>query len=147
MTTILLDSPDVQSKDREAVRKSIRDNAVFTTAFLTMNSLATVVASYGLLEEHAAVVIGAMVIATLLGPIIGIALALVDGDNSLLGKSLLAEAGGVILVLGISVLVGLLHRDAPLTREIISRTKPTLFDLVIALAGGAAGAYATVSPR
>jgi|SRR5208337_1604543 multisubunit Na+/H+ antiporter MnhF subunit len=73
MSTYLIEPPDEQCTSREAFRKSIHDNAVFSTAFLTMNALATVVACYGLLEESAAV-IGAIVIATLLGPITGIAL-------------------------------------------------------------------------
>ncbi len=147
MSTYLIDPPDEQCTSREAVRKNIHDNAVFSTAILTMNALATVVACYGLLEDSAAVVIGAMVIATLLGPITGIALALVDGDNGLFRKALLAEASGVVLVLCMALLIGVIHRDAPLTREILARTRPMLLDLIIALAGGAAGAYASASPR
>ncbi len=147
MSTYLIEPPDEQCTSREAVRKDIHDNAVFSTAFLTMNALATVVACYGLLEDSAAVVIGAMVIATLLGPITGFALALVDGDNGLLRKALLAEASGVVLVLCMALLIGVIHRDAPLTREILARTRPTLLDVIIALAGGAAGAYASASPR
>src|SRR5208337_3518930 len=116
MSTYLIEPPDEQCTSREAVRKDIHDNAVFSTAFLTMNALATVVACYGLLEDSA-VVIGAMVIATLLGPITGIVLALVDGDNGLLRKALLAEASGVVLVLCMALLIGVIHRGAPLTRE------------------------------
>ncbi|MFI5455056.1 MAG: TIGR00341 family protein [Isosphaerales bacterium] len=147
MSTISIEPPDEHYTSREAVRKNIQDNAVFSRAFLTMNVLAAVVACYGLLEDSAAVVIGAMVIATLLGPITGIALALVVGDNGLLRKALLAEATGVVLVLGMALVIGVIHRDAPLTREILSRTRPTLLDLIIDLAGGAAGAYASASPR
>lgn len=43
--------------------------------------------------------------------------------------------------------IGLLHRDIPITHEILARTAPNLIDLMVALAGGAAGAYASVSPR
>lgn len=136
------------SKHAQAVvRESIRSNASLSTAYITMNALATVVAGYGLLSNSAAVVIGAMIIAMLLGPITGIALALVDGDNSLLRKSMAAEAIGVTVVLVVAFAIGYIHRDIPLTAEILSRTKPNLLDLMIALAGGAAGAYATVSPK
>jgi uncharacterized hydrophobic protein (TIGR00271 family) len=147
MSTFPLSPTDELGASPEAIRKNIHDNAVFNTAFLIMNALATVVACYGLLEDSAAVVVGAMVIATLLGPITGIALALVDGDNKLLRAALLAEATGAILVLCIALIIGVTHRDAPLTREILSRTTPTLFDLMIALAAGAAGAYASASSR
>jgi len=147
MSTFPLGLPDELCASPEAIRKNIHDNAVFNSAFLIMNALATVVACYGLLEDSAAVVVGAMVIATLLGPITGIALALVDGDNNLLRAGLLAEATGAILVLCIALIIGVTHRDAPLTREILSRTTPRLFDLMIALAAGAAGAYASASSR
>jgi uncharacterized membrane protein len=53
----------------------------------------------------------------------------------------------VAIVLSISVIVGMIHQDIPLGRAIISRTAPNIMDLVIALAGVAAGAYATISPR
>ncbi len=121
--------------------------AAFTPAYALMNSLAAVVASYGLLQDSTAVVIGAMIIAMLLGPISGMALALVEGDNTLLRKSLLAEVGGSVLVLTIAFLIGRIHADLPLGKEITARTTPNILDLAIALAAGAAGAYATISPR
>jgi uncharacterized hydrophobic protein (TIGR00271 family) len=88
-----------------------------------------------------------MIIATLIGPIMGIALAFVDGDVKLLRSAILAESLGVGIVCLIGYFVGRLHHDLPLTQEVLSRTKPNLLDLAIAVAGGAAGAYATVSPR
>jgi uncharacterized hydrophobic protein (TIGR00271 family) len=135
------------TEHRDAVRENIRSNAVINRSFVTMNALATVIACYGLFEDSTAVVIGAMVVATLLGPISGIALALIDGDRGLFRDAMLAEAGGVLLVLFLALVIGVVHRDAPITHEMISRTSPTLFDLIIALAGGAAGAYASASPR
>lgn len=112
-----------------------------------MNIFATIVACYGLLADNAAVVIGAMIIALLLEPIIGIALGLIDGDNQLLFKALLAEIAGIALVLIIAFIIGKIHQDIPLGKEIYSRTAPNLLDLIVALASGAAGAYAIVSPR
>lgn len=133
--------------EADPVRESIRENAAFGPAFITMNALSAVMASYGLLENSVAVVIGAMIVAMLLGPITGIALALVDADNKLLRDSLLAEAGGVAIVLAISIVIGLIHKDIPYGTTILSRTNPNILDLAIALSGGAAGAYAMVSPR
>ncbi len=132
---------------RRNVRQEIAENAAFSRVYVIMNALATVVACYGLLQDSAAVVIGAMIIAMLLGPIAGIALALVDGDMALLRRAALAEVGGVLLVLGIAFILGKIHRTLPLTQELLARTTPNILDLMIALAGGAAGAYATVSPR
>lgn len=129
------------------VRLQIDDASAFDIPFVVMNTLATIVASYGLLANSPAVVIGAIIIAMLLGPISGVGLALVVGDQKLLRKASTAILGGVVVVLMTSFVIGLVHRDVPVTHEIISRTAPNLFDLMIALAGGAAGAYATISPR
>lgn len=131
----------------EKVCRSIKDNSALTAPYILMNVLATIVASYGLFENSAAVVIGAMVIATLLGPITGIALALVSGDSTLLVTSILAETCGAAGVLTVALCIGLIHRELPLTNQILSRTSPNIMDLMIALGGGAAGAYATISPR
>ena len=112
-----------------------------------MNLLATIVASYGLIQNSTAVVIGAMIIAMLLGPINGLALAFNDGNIKLLRRAGSAEAVGVIIVLVTSMVIGKIHQDIPATNEILSRTAPNILDLLIALAGGAAGAYALVSPK
>ena len=130
---------------RTEVREAIRDGASFTTTFVAMNILATVIACYGLLVDSAAGIIGAMVVALLLGPIAGVGLALVDGDQSLLRKSLLAELGGVVVVMGTAFLIGLVHKDMPAGRELLARTSPGFPDLMIALAGGAAAALASTS--
>ena len=132
---------------QETVRQAIHDNAALTVPYLIMNALAAIVACYGLLENSVAVIIGAMLIALLMGPITGMALALVDGDQALLRRALLAEAGGAALVLFLSFIIGTVHREVTLGSEILGRTTPSILDLVIALAGGAAGAYATISRR
>jgi uncharacterized hydrophobic protein (TIGR00271 family) len=137
----------VEETPHEIIRRSIHGNSALNLPYLLMNGLAAIVASYGLLENSAAVIIGAMIIALLLGPITGIALALVDADSLLLRRSLLAELSGVALVLTISFVIGKIHGEMTLGSEVIGRTAPNILDLIIALAGGAAGAYATISPR
>jgi uncharacterized hydrophobic protein (TIGR00271 family) len=112
-----------------------------------MNGLATVVACYGLFSNSPAVVIGAMIIAMLLGPIAGVSLGLVDGDNALVSQALPTLLGGFMVVYGIAFLLGMIHHDLPLTDEIYARTTPNLMDLLIALGGGAAGAYSMISAR
>lgn len=136
---------DIEQK--QATREQIHQNASLTFPYMLMNALATIIACYGLLADSTAVVIGAMVIAMLLGPITGIALGLVDGDNQLLRKAFLAEIVGAATVLAIAFAIGKLHPDIPLGKEIMARTAPNIIDLIIALAGGAAGAYAIASPR
>ena len=141
-------STDVEASTvQNSVRENIYENASLSVPFIIMNILATIVASYGLLANSTAVVIGAMVIATLLGPIMGIALGLLESHPRLLRKAVLSEVFGVVLVLGVSFLIGCFYQKIPSGSELLSRTSPNTFDLVIALAGGAAGAYAMVSPR
>ena len=141
------EAPPDAPRDREAIRREIREGAAFCGTFILMNALAAVVASYGLLMDSAAVVIGAMIIAMLLGPITAIALALVEGDRLLLRTALLTEVGGAVLVFAIALGIGWIHRALPLKAEIMARTAPNLMDLIVALAGGAAGAYAMITPR
>jgi len=112
-----------------------------------MNALAATIASYGLFANSPAVVIGAMLVAMLMGPIVGVSLALVDSDARILLKSLLSLLSGVVGVLVTAFVIGTVHKDMPITSEIMARTAPNFLDLMIALAGGAAGAYATVSFR
>lgn len=135
------------SRTHAEIRDSIAGNAGFDRPFITMNALAAIVACYGLLANSSAVVIGAMIIATLLGPISAFSLALVDGELALQRRALSALFGGTLLVLGISFIIGVISREVPLTREILARTEPTILDLAIAVAGGAAGTYAVISRR
>jgi uncharacterized hydrophobic protein (TIGR00271 family) len=137
----------LSARSQEAILRTVREECQPTGVFWLMNALSSVIARYSLLANSAAVVIGAMFVAMLLGPISGVALGLNDGDRPLLRRALHTLVGGVVWIFAIAVLVGLVHRDVPLTGEILSRTDASLFDLIIALAGGAAGAVAVLSPR
>jgi uncharacterized hydrophobic protein (TIGR00271 family) len=130
---------------QEETRTTIQRGASLTLTFAVMNCLATIIACYGLLADSTAGIIGAMVVALLLGPIEGIGLALVDADMLLLRKSLLAGLVGVTIVMATAFLIGFLHRDIPLGHEILARTQPGSADLAIALAGGIAATVATIS--
>ncbi|MGO2279188.1 MULTISPECIES: DUF389 domain-containing protein [unclassified Psychrobacter] len=136
-----------QKVDYPEVRVRIEANALPSKMYFIMNILSAIIASYGLVTNSAAVVIGAMLVAMMLGPITGIALAIIDHRMPLLRKSLFTVIVGVSLVVLVGFIVGWLHKDQPLTAEILSRTQPTSMDLMIALAGGTAGAYAMVSPH
>lgn len=137
----------LQSQWQETVRENIREDASFSKAHLLMNALAATIASYGLFANSPAVVIGAMIVAMLLGPIVGISLALVDSDPKILLKSLLSLLSGIVAVLVTAFVIGTVHNDMLITSEIMARTVPNFLDLMIALTGGVAGAYATVSFR
>jgi uncharacterized hydrophobic protein (TIGR00271 family) len=139
--------PQPRASNLEDARTGIRANAALSAPYMIMNTLAAIVACYGLLENSSAVIIGAMIIAQLLGPITGSALAIMDGDRLLLRNALIAEVVGAACVVVIGYVIGRIHVQVTVGSEIMSRTSPNIMDLIIALAGGAAGAYATVSPR
>lgn len=113
------------------------------SAYWTMLVLSAVIASAGVIGDSTATVIGAMIIAPLATPIMGIGLALSTGSSRLLGRSLLFVACGAVVVVGIGFLVSLFMPDATnvLTNsQITSRTSPRLVDLLAAMATGMAGA-------
>jgi uncharacterized membrane protein len=80
---------------RTEIRANIALNSEFDVACIVMNGLAALVACYGFFENSPTVVIGAMIIAMLLGPLAGVSLALVDRDNPLLGRALGTLSGGI----------------------------------------------------
>lgn len=121
--------------------------AVPSLSFYFLLGLSGVIATLGLLANSVAIIIGAMIIAPLIGPITGIAFATTVANRRLLRRSFLTLATGVIFTVLISWLIALLIGLKPVTPEILARTNPTLIDLVIALAAGAAGAFANTRRR
>lgn len=107
--------------------------------------LSAIVATIGVLRDNLAVVIGAMVIAPLLGPNVALSLATTLGDGDLASTALKANAVGIALALALSFGVGLILDVDPTIHEIASRTKVGLSDIVLALAAGGAGSLAFTS--
>lgn len=138
---------EARAQEMGDIRAGIVRDARFDASYVIMNALAAIIASYGLLADSTSGVIGAMLVAMLLGPIVGLGLAMVDGDFALLRRASGSLAGGVAIVVLCSFLIGLLHSDIPAGKELLARTHPNYLDLMIALAGGSVGAYAAVSPR
>ncbi len=128
-------------------RRSAEDAAALDGTYLLMNAAATLIAGFGLFEDSPAVIIGAMLIAALLGPIQGIAMALAEADLKLLRVALTAEIVGASLVLVLGIALGTIDRTSPLGHEILSRTAPNILDLLIGLVGGAAASFAAATPR
>lgn len=133
--------------DHKQVRLNIQVDALPSKTFFIMNALAAVIAAYGLLSDSTAVVIGAMLVAMMLGPIAGISLALIDSRWILFRTAFQTLTLGILMIYGIGFLIGILHPNIAITNEIMARTHPNSLDLMSALAGGAAGAFASVSPR
>lgn len=113
-----------------------------TPMFLAMVVLSTVVAAVGLLRDNVSAIIGAMVIAPLLGPNAALALATTLADWRLAVRALSSSIVGLLLAFGMSAALGHYWDIDVTVREISVRTEITLFDLAIALAAGVAGSLA-----
>ena len=113
------------------------------SAFWTMLTLSGVIAVAGVLGDSNATVIGAMIIAPLGVPIMGIALGIVLGNGGLVARSGAFVTGGVVLVVGIGLVASaMLPRTTDLLTnpQVTGRTSPTLVDMIAAIATGLAGA-------
>lgn len=139
------DAGHAATATREELYSQIEKGARVDTNFLLLTFLSTVVAAIGLIEDNLAVVVGAMVIAPLLGPNIALALASTLGDSKLLWKALQANLVGIGLAFLLSLLIGMfwpvdIGRGEMLlgSREILARTDVGLDGVALALASGAA---------
>ncbi len=139
--------PDLTGEAGKVLRRAVREDGQITKSYMLMCGLSAGIATLGLLQSSTAVVIGAMLISPLMGPIasMGFGFASLDGRQ-------IREAAKVIAIgAAIGILTGILLtwlspiRNA--TSEIVARTEPTLLDLVVAVFSGIAGAYATVQQK
>ncbi len=134
--------PSLDRSEQIEVYRTMRRGARPDVDFFVLIVLSSVIATLGLLQNSAAVIIGAMLVAPLMTPILAISLGVVRGDVRLLRLSLESALKGITLAVVVAVGMTLLTPRAELTPEIMARTRPTLLDLIVALASGAAGAYA-----
>lgn len=136
-------------EERRTTIQRVEDNSSPGPSYYILLVLSTLIAAYGLISNSTATVIGAMIVAPLMGPILGLGLAMVRNDSRTFYKALTAEVSGVFIVIltgaAVAGLVSTDNIDFGLS-EIAGRTRPTLYDLAIGLAAGLAGAYCTVHP-
>jgi uncharacterized hydrophobic protein (TIGR00341 family) len=140
-----------QDQGKKAVSKSIRVSREelysdaeqltrFSSVFVLLTVFSALVASIGILRNNVVFIIGAMVIAPVLGPNVGLSLATALGDVDLSRKAIRAISVGVLVALVFSVVLGFILSVDPLTPELFSRTQVSFGDLVLALAAGSAAA-------
>jgi len=124
------------------INRKLWRGAVPSLSFYTLLSLSGVISTFGLLANSAATIIGAMIIAPLMGPIIAIAYSMVAANQRLLKRSSFTLIKGVLLTVLISIVITKLVGIRTFGSEIMGRTSPTLLDLGVALAAGGAGGFA-----
>ena len=128
--------------DVEGTVRRISGSAALTAENLWLLVCSAILASIGLDTSSAAVIIGAMLISPLMGPILGVGLGMGVTDRGLLQRSLRELAIGTAFSIGASALYFAASPLAVATPELISRTRPTLLDVGVAFFGGLAGVIA-----
>ena len=137
----------IATTDRIAVLDHVDEGGRLGPRYAFMTVMSCGIAMLGLLQGSAAVIIGAMLISPLMGPIIELGMGLATFDFRTVRESLATMAAGVALALAIAILIVLLSPLQEATGEILARTRPTFFDLLVAVFSGLAGAYATVTRK
>lgn len=133
--------------ERLELTQRIETGAEGGVDFVVMMALAALLASLGLLQGSTAVVIGAMLVAPLMGPLIGAGMALIQGNRALFVKAMQVAALGTAVGFGLSVVFGVLNPGYEPSLELEARGTPDVLDLVIALASGMVAAYAAARPN
>lgn len=141
--------PKVPRDQVNQLRHELLLDSQLSLNYLVLAIFSCIIATIGLITNSPAVIIGAMIVAPLMMPLRGLALAAVEGDFRLFRCSVISIAVGAILAIALAALV---HRivglpESGFASEILNRTQPNLADLGVALAAGAVSAFAKIRPR
>lgn len=137
----------VGTVDQAEVIERRREDCLMSERYLFMTAMSAGIAVLGLLLSSPAVVIGAMLLSPLMGPIMGLGFALAIGDYHWLRQSARSLAWGTVMAVGLTGALVYFSPIQTITPEIAARTQPNLFDLFVALFSAMAGAYAMIRGR
>ncbi len=127
---------------REELYADINDSANITLVYIVLVVLSSVVASIGILKNNVAIIIGAMVIAPLIGPNMALAFGTTLGDLNLIVRAFKANAAGLAVALIFAIAIGVIFSVDPTIPQLASRTEVGFGDIALALASGVAGTLA-----
>lgn len=133
--------------DQAEVIERRREDGKLSEHYLFMTAMSGGIAILGLLLSSPAVVIGAMLLSPLMGPIMGLGFALAIGDWDWLKRAVMTLALGSVMAVLLCALLVFVSPIQTITSEIAARTRPNLFDLFVALFSALAGAYAMIRGR
>lgn len=139
--------PQLEREDRINLFESLQLNSRWSFDFMALISLATAIAALGLILNSTAVVIGAMLVAPLMTPLLGAGLALVQGNLPLMKTCARAIVYGFFAALAIGIVMGFVTPIRQLTPEMAARGGPTLLDMAVAFLSGVAASYCVARPR
>ncbi|MFD1095439.1 TIGR00341 family protein [Salegentibacter chungangensis] len=134
--------PRATTEEFQELFTVLRENAKLSTAFLVMMILSTLIATFGLYGDSSPVIIGAMILAPIISPIVSFSMGMVRYDVNMLKTGVATILIGTVVSLAFSAGVSVIIPLRILTSEIDARLSPTLLDMGIAVASGIAAAYA-----
>ncbi|HFC12712.1 MAG TPA: DUF389 domain-containing protein, partial [Anaerolineae bacterium] len=133
--------PRLTPERRRDVYVKIRENAQPDLDYFVLITLASLIAALGLVLNSSATIIGAMLVAPLMSPIVATGLAMILGDGRFLRFAFGTAVRGVLIAIAAGVVIGLMPGNS-LSAAVLVRTAPTLIDLAVAFFSGLAGAFA-----
>jgi uncharacterized hydrophobic protein (TIGR00271 family) len=133
--------PKAGQEEFKEIFKVLRENAQASSSYLVMMMLSTLIAAFGLYGNSSPVIIGAMILAPLMAPLVSFSMGLIRNDFSLLRVSFRTIFIGTTLAMFAATFVSLIIPLKVLTPEMESRLTPNLLDLGIAVASGVAAAF------
>ncbi|MFW6196508.1 MAG: TIGR00341 family protein [Thermoplasmatota archaeon] len=133
---------ETKGVSREEIYADVKDQSSLTSVYILLIVLSSIVAAIGVVRNDVAVIVGAMVIAPMLGPNIALSLATTLADSDLAKKAIKTSAVGIALSLIVSIGLGIILTVNPSSAQLASRTEVGLIHVALALASGSAGALA-----
>ncbi|MGB7439468.1 MAG: DUF389 domain-containing protein [Coleofasciculaceae cyanobacterium] len=141
--------PKASTDELERLSQELAADATLSLNYLVLTVSACIIATIGLMTNSAAVIIGAMIIAPLMMPLRGLALAALQTNAEMIGKSLKTIAVGTLVAVSMAWVIGRVVglSASAFSNEILARTQPNLADLGVAIAAGAVSGFAKVRPQ
>ncbi len=137
----------VDEEKSDALQASLEDEATIDTTYLVLVFGSCAIATFGLLANSAAVIIGAMIIAPLMLPIRCMAFGALEGEPSTVEKGALAIAVGTVIAILMACSIGFLSGIAEYGSEVWARSQPNLLDLGVAVTAGGISGFAKIQPK
>ncbi len=135
--------PGLTEVEQETLRWNARRQATITIDYVTLLGVSAILATLGLVQDSVAVIIGAMLVAPLLGPLSAMSIGLVTARMPLLRRGAITLGVGTLAAMVLSFLVGWVLPLAEPTEQMLLRGQPSLLDVGVAVASGLVGAFAT----
>jgi uncharacterized hydrophobic protein (TIGR00271 family) len=137
----------ISKVDHQDIIKTVLEDGTTSPRYSFMVTISCAIAILGLLLSSPAVVIGAMLLSPLMGPIMLLGFSLSNINVEHMKKALKCIIIGIIMSIAISMFIVTISPITDPTSEIIARTQPNLFDLMVAIFSGLAGGYATIKKK